>query len=140
QLKEFYLVNKRYWFVILVYIVAQVLSVVIPISIIFITGNRDISIVVYANVILFLLAVFGSFAILRKNLQNERLENPISPSKLIGWTALGIVLAWGAQLIAIAIEQNVLGISQGSENTENILDITRMSPLFFIIPVFTAPI
>lgn len=132
--------NKRYWSIILLYIAAQVLSVVIPLTLFFITGKESMSMVVNVNVILFVLAVFGSLAILRKELQQEKLKNPISPGKIIGWTALGIVLAWGAQLIAITIETNILGITQGSANTENIIDITRMSPLFFIIPVFTAPI
>src|SRR5699024_12110363 len=87
-----------------------------------------------------LLAVIGSFLILKKELQEERLSNPLPLGKIIGWTALGIVLAWGAQLIAIMIETNLLGISEGSENTESIIDITRRNPLLFIIPVFTAPI
>lgn len=132
--------NKRYWSIILLYIVAQVLSVVIPLTIFATTGNRDASMVVYVNVIVFLLAVVGSLLILKKNLQEEKLSHPLPLGKIIGWTALGIVLAWGAQLIAILIETNLLGINEGSENTESIIDITRMNPLFFIIPVFTAPI
>lgn len=79
-------------------------------------------------------------AYFKKNLQEEKLSHPLPLGKIIGWTALGIVLAWGAQLIAILIETNLLGINEGSENTESIIDITRMNPLFFIIPVFTAPI
>lgn len=132
--------NKRYWSIILLYIVAQVLSVVIPLTIFATTGNRDASMVVYVNVIVFLLAVVGSLLILKKDLQEEKLSHPLPLGKIIGWTALGIVLAWGAQLIAILIETNLLGINEGSENTESIIDITRMNPLFFIIPVFTAPI
>lgn len=132
--------NKRYWSIILLYIAAQVLSVVIPLALYAMTGNKDVSMVVYVNVILFVLAVIGSLFILRKEIREENKANPLSVGKIIGWTALGIVLAWGAQLIAILIETNLLGISEGSENTEGIIDITRMSPLFFIIPVFTAPI
>src|SRR5699024_3144012 len=131
---------KRYLSIILLYIVAQVLSVVIPLTIFATTGNRDASMVVYVNVIVFLLAVVGSLLILKKNLQEEKLSHPLPLGKIIGWTALGIVLSWGAQLIAILIETNLLGINEGSENTECIIDITRMNPLFFIIPVFTAPI
>src|SRR5699024_8701695 len=129
-----------YWSIILLYIAAQVLSVVIPLAIFATTGIRDASMVVYVNVTVFLLAVVGSFLILKRDLQEERLSHPLPVGKIIGWTALGIVLAWGAQLIAITIETNLLGISEGSENTESIIDITRMNPLFFIIPVFTAPI
>src|SRR5699024_3357063 len=140
RIKEFYLVNKRYWSIILLYIVAQVLSVVIPLTIFATTGNRDASMVVYVNVIVFLLAVVGSLLILKKNLQEEKLSHPLPLGKIIGWTALGIVLAWGAQLIAILIETNLLGINEVSENNVSIIDITRMNPLFFIIPVFTAPI
>ena len=73
-------------------------------------------------------------------LRQEKEANPISAGKLIGWTVIGIFLAYGAQLVAMTIEMNVLGIPQGSENTSDIVELTRINPLFFIIPVFTAPI
>src|SRR5699024_11680956 len=89
RIKEFYLVNKRYWSIILLYIAAQVLSVVIPLAIFATTGIRDASMVVYVNVTVFLLAVVGSFLILKRDLQEERLSHPLPVGKIIGWTALG---------------------------------------------------
>jgi len=140
SVKEFWCLNKRYWLVILLYIAAQVLSVVIPIFLYMFYEFDVMSVVVYVNVILFVLAVFGSFALMRKDLQKEKAEHPLTASKIIGWTILGVFLAWSAQIIAITIETSVFGINQGSENTAEIVELTRMSPIFFIIPVFTAPI
>lgn len=139
-LKEFRLLNKRYWSVILLFIAAQVLSVAIPIGLHFTTGFNNITGVLYINIAVFVLAVFGSLALLRPHLRQEKEANPISAGKLIGWTVIGIFLAYGAQLVAMTIEMNVLGIPQGSENTSDIVELTRINPLFFIIPVFTAPI
>ena len=139
-LKEFRLLNKRYWSVSLLFIAAQVLSVAIPIGLHFTTGFNNITGVLYINIAVFVLAVFGSLALLRPHLRQEKEANPISAGKLIGWTVIGIFLAYGAQLVAMTIEMNVLGIPQGSENTSDIVELTRINPLFFIIPVFTAPI
>lgn len=139
-LKEFRLLNKRYWSVILLFIAAQVLSVAIPIGLHFTTGFNNITGILYINIAVFVLAVFGSLALLRPHLRQEKEANPISAGKLIGWTVIGIFLAYGAQIVAMTIEMNVLGIPQGSENTSDIVELTRINPLFFIIPVFTAPI
>lgn len=132
--------NKRYWFVILLYIAAQFLSVLIPLALYFMYDIGSMSSIVYINVGLFLLAVFGSYAILRKDLQREREAHPLSAGKLIGWTIGGIFLAWIAQITAISFETYVLGINQGSENTSDIVELTRMNPVFFIVPIITAPI
>lgn len=132
--------NKKYWFVILLYIAAQVLSLVVPLILFFFYDVDIMTFAVYLNVILFVVAVFGSYALMRKDLQKEKAEHPLSVGKLVGWTILGVFLAWGAQIIAITIETYVFGINQGSENTAEIVELTRMSPIFFIIPVFTAPI
>lgn len=116
------------------------MSVTIPIILYFTTGFNNVSGVLYISIAVFVLATFASLAILRKNLQIERRANPLSLGKIIGWTVIGIFLAYAAQMIAITIEMNVFGISQGSENTSDIVELTRMTPLFFLIPVFTAPI
>jgi len=132
--------NKRYWFVILIYVVAQVLSLIFPAVIYIFYDINYIKVAIYSNIVFFILAVIGTYFLMRKDLQKEKEQHPLSAGKVIGWTALGIVLAWVAQLTAIYIETYLLGIDQGSENTEEIVNLTRMSPIFFIIPVFTAPI
>src|SRR5699024_1400666 len=96
------------------------------------------SVVVYVNVILFVLAVFGSFALMRKDLQKEKAEHHLTASKIIGWTILGVFLAWTAQIIAITIETSVFGINQGSENTAEIFELTRIIFIFFVIPILPA--
>src|SRR5690625_7917863 len=95
------------------------------------------SVVVYVNVILFVLAVFGSFALMRKDLQKEKAEHPLTASKIIGWTILGVFLAWKAQIIAITIDTFVFCIIYVSYITTEIVDFIRIIQFIFIILVFS---
>lgn len=132
--------TKKYWLVILIYILVQGLSIAIPIILFPFLTIDIMTLAIYINIILFILAVIITLIIMRKDLQKEKAENPISTGTIIGWSILGVILAWMAQMVAISIEQLVFNIDQGSENTQEIVNITRTNPLFFIIPVFTAPI
>ncbi len=61
-------------------------------------------------------------------------------SNIILWSVIGYFLAYFVQVLASLIEMKVLGISTGSSNTQNIMDISRTIPLFMIIPAIIAPI
>lgn len=63
-----------------------------------------------------------------------------SLGSVILWSILGIFMALFAQGIAVTIEMELFGIDPGSENTQQIMDITRAAPLFMIIPAIIAPI
>lgn len=49
-------------------------------------------------------------------------------------------MAFLAQGISATIEMKVFGITQSSENTKLIMDVTRATPLFMVIPALIAPI
>lgn len=61
-------------------------------------------------------------------------------SNIILWSVIGYFLAYFVQVVASLIEMKVLGISTGSSNTQNIMDISRTIPLFMIVPAIIAPI
>jgi len=131
---------KRYWFVFLTYVLMLVFTAVFPIVLHFGFAIDFFKAAIYSNVIGFVLAVIIIPLIMKKDLSRESKENPISGGRIIGWTALGVLLAWIVQIIAVTIEIDVLGIDPTSENTEIIVEMTRLNPIFLLIPAITAPI
>lgn len=95
---------------------------------------------IYTNIIGFTIALIIVIVIMKKDFIDEKIDHPISISKIIGWSVLGIFLAYAAQIIAVTIEIEFLGIDPESENTEIIVQLTRLNPLFLLIPAITAPI
>lgn len=95
---------------------------------------------IYTNIVLFILCLGVVIYMMRVELTLERRAHPLSISTLVGWTVFGIILAWVGQVVAALIETYVFGIDPGSENTEAILELTRINPLLFIIPAIVGPI
>lgn len=58
----------------------------------------------------------------------------------IAWVVGGVFMALAAQTIAANIEIHLFGIKTESENTQNIMNIAKAFPIFFIIPVLIAPV
>ncbi|MGZ0084296.1 CPBP family glutamic-type intramembrane protease [Caldibacillus thermoamylovorans] len=56
------------------------------------------------------------------------------------WAFLGVFLALIAQSIAVNIEWRLLGIEPGSENTRQIIEIIRLTPLLVIVASVIGPI
>jgi membrane protease YdiL (CAAX protease family) len=72
------------------------------------------------------------------NLQRRSSAAPIPQS--VSWAIAGVFMAFASQTIAGLIETYLLGITQGSQNTADIMNITITAPLFMIIPMVIAPI
>ena len=94
----------------------------------------------YSNVVGFIIGPILVVVLMRQDLKEERISQPLSVGRIIGWTALGVLLAWTAQVIAGTIEIELLGIDPTSENTEVIVEMTRLNPIFLLIPAISAPI
>jgi len=136
----FYLFAKRHWIVFLIYIMMQIMTAVMSV-LLHVVFSIDVSdAALYSTVGSFILGVIIILWILRNDLQKERFDHPLSIERIIGWSALGVILAWVAQIFAVTIEIELLGIEPGSENTEVIVEMTRMNPLFLLIPAISAPI
>jgi len=131
---------KRYWWVILTYIIAQ-LSVLLFAPLLYILlPLTEIQAIVYWNIFSFAVALLITLRLLRKDLTMEKHRDAATSSGIILWSIVGFFLSWVAQVIAVNIEINLLGIDPGSENTAVIMQIAEQAPLFLIIPIIFAPI
>ena len=63
----------------------------------------------------------------------------VSRGSAVGWAITGIILAFLAQIIAAQIEM-MLGIEMGSENTEVLVEIAKVTPIFIIVTSIVGPI
>lgn len=61
-------------------------------------------------------------------------------SEAMQWAILGIFIAFAAQIVVGIIEMRVFKIPVESENTEMIMEIVRLSPLFIIYVTIVGPI
>lgn len=132
--------QKRYWLVFLIYVLMLVMTAVVPVVLYFGFSVDPLTSALYSNVIGFIIGPILVIAVMRKDIREEKFAHPLSIGKIIGWSALGVLLAWTAQIIAGTIEMELLGIDPSSENTEVIVEMTRLNPIFLLIPAISAPI
>lgn len=134
------MIPKRYWFTLLTYVLMQLSAfVTIPVlSLIFKLGPIDA--LVYSQLLAFILATIISLLILRKDIINELRNNNSTFGKIIGWSIIGVFMAFIAQFITGSIEMYLLKIDSGSENTAEIMNIINASTIFLFIPAIFAPI
>ncbi|MFC3041633.1 CPBP family intramembrane glutamic endopeptidase [Virgibacillus xinjiangensis] len=131
---------KRYWWVIATYIIMQfsaiigapVLYAVFPIT--------DFEAVIYWSILSFIAALIVTILLMKPDMQAGNSRDASSLGTVVIWSILGVFMAFAAQTIAGLIEMELLGIESGSENTQQIMDITRAAPIFMVIPALIAPI
>ncbi|MBP2259043.1 CPBP family intramembrane glutamic endopeptidase [Virgibacillus alimentarius] len=132
--------TKRYWWVIITYIIMQfsgvlfapILYTALPIS--------KFQAVISWSIISFIIGLIVVLVLMKPDMKMERNINAASPGQMILWSFVGLFMAYVAQGLAITIETNLFGIKPGSANTEAIVNIARSAPLFIIIPALIAPI
>ncbi|MYL35744.1 CPBP family intramembrane metalloprotease [Pontibacillus yanchengensis] len=139
---------RRYWYVMLTYILMQVSGFVgVPLlgaiwgfDLQNLTGNQESQLIVTWNLISFPAALIIILLLLRPDMKETSLTRKNLPiSKLLGWSLLGIILAYVAQIIAGLIEMG-LGIPQASENTQQLMNFAKSMPIFILIITVLAPI
>lgn len=94
----------------------------------------------YWSVITFILGLAIVLRLMKPDMQELNNRNVTSWGLTITWVIAGTVLATVFQNLAGWIEIELLGIEEGSENTEMIMDISKANPLFVVIPILIAPI
>ncbi|WP_053217390.1 CPBP family intramembrane glutamic endopeptidase [Virgibacillus senegalensis] len=130
---------KRYWYVIMTYIIMQLSgSVLVPFIDMFDIDRFTFS--VNWSIISFIAALVITLLLLRPDMRQVSDRNASGIGGIIGWSVLGVVMAYMAQYAAVIIETLLLGIKPGSENTMQIMEIARAAPIFIIIPALIAPI
>ena len=131
---------KRYWYVIITFIIMQMIVAFIAPILHFGFGIEMLDAAVYAYIGSFIVALIMILSLMKNDLKEEKLKHPLSIGQIIGWSVAGLFLAWIAQAIAVTIEMELFGIDPASENTEVIVDFTRSNILFILIPAIIAPI
>lgn len=117
-----------------------IMTAVVPVVLYFGIGTDPLEAALYSNVVGFIIGPILVLFIMRQDMNHEKITHPISAGRIIGWTALGVLLAWIVQALAVTIEIELFGIDPTSENTEVIVEMTRMNPIFLLIPAISAPI
>lgn len=131
---------RRYWYVILAYIIMQ-FSGIVGVSFLYsLTSLNLVDASIYWTMFSFFAGLIVILYLMRPDMRIERSDEGASNRGVLLWAVTGVFMAYLAQFLAITIEIAVFGIDPGSENTEMIMDISRATPFFVIIPMFIAPI
>ncbi|MBZ5751265.1 CPBP family intramembrane glutamic endopeptidase [Metabacillus rhizolycopersici] len=135
--------RARYWFILLTYVLMQ-LSGIVGIGILdrLHIGETMTERFSYWTIFSFTLAFIIILFLLRNDRKDERtlLGEPSSAAASIGWAIGGVFLAIFAQTFAANIEINVFGVEAGSENTEMIVNVIKVTPLVIIVTSIFGPI
>ncbi len=134
------LFRNRSFLVILTYILMQLSTGIVTAFLLMFTSLDQYDAIIYPNIVSFSVGLIIIYLILKEDLHNERLENPLAISRLIGWALLGMIIAYFSQGIAGAIEMYVLDIQPGSENTEVIVGLLEKNIIFLLLPAILGPI
>lgn len=134
--------NKRYWAILIVYIFMH-LSSLVGIPILVGQGVNLYESFIYWSMGSFVVALL----IILFLLIPERTERRLHPrlrkttvSHAMKWAIIGVFLAFVAQFFAIFIETELLGIEPGSENTQEIIRMIEVLPVFAIIVAMVGPV
>jgi membrane protease YdiL (CAAX protease family) len=143
DLKEIAILKREYWYILIVYIVMQLSSLIgIPLmmSSLRTLGKNPALAIPYWLIFSFSIALIIILFILRKEMSGssfERKGSSIGGSIL--WALFGVFLALFAQSFAANIER-IFGVPVGSENTNQILKIIQAYPLAILVSSIIGPI
>ncbi len=91
----------------------------------------------YWTIISFTVALIIVLLLLKTDMS---MRQDASLSKTLFWSVFGVFLALAAQSIAAMIEMNLLGIEPGSQNTEFIVNLVKMTPWLIVVTSVIGPI
>ncbi|OQP03777.1 CPBP family intramembrane metalloprotease [Geobacillus sp. 46C-IIa] len=139
--------KRHYWYVMITYIAMQ-LSAFIGVPLLRALGvgqgaETRLEAAQLASGYWAVISFLAAFVIILWLLRGDRDEwemrrLPLASSWM--WAIFGVVLALAAQSIAANIEWRLLGIEPGSENTRQIINIIRLTPLLVIVTSVIGPI
>ncbi|HLQ71011.1 MAG TPA: CPBP family intramembrane glutamic endopeptidase [Bacillota bacterium] len=135
--------NKRYWWVIITYIIMQLSSIPVAFVLKYLTtfsNETNSTILIGWTIFSFIAALVVILILMRPFMKVESNRDRPNIFALIGWAILGLIMAFASQIIVSALELTLFGIEPGSENTFEIMDIARAAPLFIIVPALVGPI
>ncbi|MCT2536701.1 CPBP family intramembrane metalloprotease [Aquibacillus koreensis] len=133
---------KRFWYVILTYVLMHVSTIVVTlVASIFILNESTLYMVgVTWNILSFIIALVIILYLLRDDMKQKVSRGAAGIGMVVLWSFAGVFMAFAGQMISSLIETFILGIEPGSENTQQIMEITRSFPLFILVVTIIAPI
>lgn len=147
-----YKTQKTAFYVLITYIICQLsafLLILIPglkdilLSLINAATEQEQLIILSAwwSTISFGIAFFVSFALIQRNNQfwNVFKGEKSSTGEAFGWGIIGFFLVLLGQSLGAYIEQKI-GIDMGSENTEAIMNVTKVAPIMMLATVIFGPV
>lgn len=134
------LLTKNYWWILITYVITQYSVIVIAPILYHLTPLSKSYANIYGGIISFIIGLIVVLIILLPEMKAKPKPGAATGGQVVLWSFLGIFMAFIGQIIAANIEIYILGIETSSENTENIMEITKVVPLFTVITVIIAPI
>ncbi|KAA0543387.1 CPBP family intramembrane metalloprotease [Bacillus sp. BGMRC 2118] len=133
--------EKRHWYVVLTYVIMQ-FSTILGVPLFYHLGIQPKEVALaYWLIFSFLLALIIVLVLMRKDMLPDQLRDDRSPLPIaLLWSVFGVFLALVAQSIAGILENKLFGIEPGSENTEFLVEIATVTPLFIIVTSIIGPI
>lgn len=132
--------NKRYWWILVTYIVMQLSAIPGVILLSKLNVARE-QIPGLWSICSFTLGFIIITLLLIPDISNRHTIRDRSTRKQAAlWTIIGIFMVFGAQYAAVLVEMNVFGIEPGSENTETIVEYAKAFPAFIIVVSIIGPI
>lgn len=132
--------NSRYWAILIVYILMHV-SGIFGVPFLYGRGlDLNESFAAWSMWSFIVTLILILLLLLPERLyKHPRLERTTT-GHAVKWSIFGIFLAFIAQYLAIMIETYAFGIEPGSENTQDILEMVKMVPIFAIVVAIIGPI
>ncbi|MGO4890520.1 CPBP family intramembrane glutamic endopeptidase [Anaerobacillus sp. MEB173] len=132
--------SKRYWWILITYVAAQ-FSIFIGYPVLDYFGVAPEKIPGLWSVYSFSVGLIIILLLLRPDIEQRHQDyERVSRGEAIKWSFIGIFLAYGAQIVAAMIEMQLLGIEPGSENTEILIEIAKLTPIFMLVTAVIGPI
>lgn len=132
--------TKRYWWVLITYIIGHLSILVTGPLLINFSPLGKFDAVIYAQIAGFVLSLLAILIILRHEIKQKSAPGAADIPTVILWTIVGLFMAFAAQIISVSIEVNLFNIKTNSENTADIMEITRQIPVFMLVTAIIAPI
>ncbi|MFD1038954.1 CPBP family intramembrane glutamic endopeptidase [Virgibacillus byunsanensis] len=132
--------TKRYWYVILTYIIMQFSGIIFSPILLILFPITQFEAVVYWSIFSFIAGLVVVLYLMKPDMKKTPSRNDQRSGNLVLWSILGVFMAYFAQIFAGIIEMQVFNIEANSENTQLIMEIARAAPIFVVVPALVAPI
>jgi membrane protease YdiL (CAAX protease family) len=134
------ILTKRYWWIIIIYILAQ-FSGLLGIPLLVQLGVPREQVQGLWIVGSFFVAFILILILLIPDMKDRHsIEGRSTRGQAVLWAILGVFMVFAAQYIAIIIEMLAFNIDPGSDNTEQITEFARAVPMFIIVLTVIGPI